>query len=95
MTARAVGLIIISLTIMSFMIAPLRAYIGQRHQLSELRAQTQQLDKQNASLQASADQLRDPQYLDRLSRQCLGMVQPGEIAFVAVPRTGTPSPAPC
>jgi cell division protein FtsB len=95
MTARAVGLLIISAVILSFMISPLRAYLGQRHQLSNLRAQTQLISQQNAKLQQSADQLRDPQYLDQLSRECLGMVNPGQISFVTVPQSGAPSPAPC
>jgi cell division protein FtsB len=38
--------------------------------------------------------LRDPGFLERLARQCLGMVKPGEVAFVVVPVQGAPAPPP-
>ena len=37
---------------------------------------------------------RSDAFLERLARQCLGMVKPGEIAFVVVPKEGAPAPPP-
>ena len=33
-------------------------------------------------------QLHDPTYLERMARECLGMVKPDEIPFVVVPKHG-------
>ena len=94
-TARAGGLLIISIILLTFAISPLRSNLGQRSQLADLRRQIQRLDGENAQLQQQAGQLQDPSYLEKLSRQCLGMVKPGEIAFVTVPTRGAPTPPSC
>jgi cell division protein FtsB len=47
----------------------------------------------NARLEDRIDLLNDPRYLERVARQCLGLVRPGETAFVMVPTHGAlPSP---
>jgi cell division protein FtsB len=80
---------------MLLMIAPLRGYLDERSQLAVLRIQATQLDKQNATLQARIAQLSDSTYLEMLARECLGMVKPGETAFVIVPARGKPNPPDC
>jgi cell division protein FtsB len=94
-TARAGGLLFISIIVLTFAIAPFRSNLGQRGQLADLRRQIQRLDGENAQLRQQAGQLQDPSYLEKLSRQCLGMVKPGEIAFVTVPTRGAPTPPSC
>jgi cell division protein FtsB len=69
-------------------------FFEQRAELAELERQAAALERGNAALAARAAQLRDGAYLERLARQCLGMVRPGETAFVAVPREGAPAPPP-
>jgi cell division protein FtsB len=76
-------------------IAPARNLIQQRAQLAHLRQQTVDLQRRNDSLQAQVAQLGDPAYLEKLARQCLGMVKPGEVAFVTIPRHGAPVPPDC
>ena len=39
--------------------------------------------------------LNDPRTLERLARECLGMVMPGETGFVAIPRGQAPTPPDC
>ena len=39
--------------------------------------------------------LNDPPTLERLARECLGMVKPGEIAFVPIPKGRAPTPPDC
>ena len=94
-TARAVGLGLTVLLVLTLAIAPARSYLKQRGQLADLARHTQQLEQENIGLQGRVAQLRDPAYLERLARQCLGMVRPGEIAFVAVPQRGAPVPPSC
>jgi cell division protein FtsB len=76
-----------------FAVAPARAYLDQRAEREELTQQVQQLRQQNAELQQRIDRLHDPVELERLARECLGMVEPGEIAMVPV-RPGSPPPSP-
>ncbi len=95
MSGRAVALLILACAVMMLGVAPIRGYLGERGQLSDLRDQATQLEAANAKLQTHIDQLSDPTYLERLARECLGMVKPGETAFVIVQRHGTPTPPDC
>ncbi len=76
-------------------IAPARNLIQQRAQLARLQQQAVQLQQQNDVLQARVTQLGDPNYLEKLARECLGMVKPGEVAFVTIPQHGAPVPPNC
>ena len=76
-------------------IAPARNLIAQRAQLAHLHQQTIQLQRQNDAMQARVTQLGDPAYLEKLARECLGMVKPGEVAFVTIPQHGALVPPDC
>jgi cell division protein FtsB len=95
LTARAALLLVVMLVVFAFALAPLRAYLGQRSALADLQRQTEKLERQNERLQERLLQLNDPRELERLARACLGMVRPGETAFVAIPETGYPKPPAC
>ncbi len=95
LSARAVVLLLLACAVMMLGVAPLRGYLGERSQLADLRQQAAQLDSANATLQTRIDQLSDPTYLEKLARECLGMVKPGETAFVIVPKHGRPTPPDC
>jgi cell division protein FtsB len=75
-------------------IAPARLYFEQTAEVARLERQAAALERTNESLAARAEQLRDRAYLERLARRCLGMVKPGEVAFVVVPKEGAPAPPP-
>jgi cell division protein FtsB len=94
-TARAAGLGFVSLLVLMLAIAPAKSYLRQRGRLADLRQQTQELQQENAKLQERVTQLKDPAHLEILARQCLGMVKPGQIAFVTVPEHGAPTPPAC
>jgi cell division protein FtsL len=94
-TPRAAILAVIVVALLISMVVPFRAYLAQRSHLAELERQTQQLEHQNARLQRRVEQLHDPTYLEQIARECLGMVRPGEIPFVVVPKDGAAAPAPC
>jgi cell division protein FtsB len=89
-STRAAVLLIAVLTVLTFAISPMRALLAERDKLDELQRQAQQLQGQNDALQRRILQLQDPAYLERLARECLGMVAPGEVAFVTVPEEGPP-----
>jgi|SRR5688572_33267754 cell division protein FtsB len=93
LTARAVVLCVVVLFLLTLAVAPLRGLIDQRRHLARLERQAEVLTGHNARLEDRIDLLNDPRYLERVARQCLGLVRPGETAFVMVPTHGAlPSP---
>jgi cell division protein FtsB len=75
-------------------VAPARMYFEQQAELARFEQQAAALERKNDALAARAEQLRDDAFLERLARRCLGMVKPGETAFVVVPKEGAPAPPP-
>jgi Septum formation initiator. len=92
---RAVALLLIALAVVLLAIPPLRGYMDERGQLKDLQNQATVLEGQNHTLQTRIDQLSDATFLERIARECLGMVKPGETAFVIVPAHGKPDPPDC
>jgi cell division protein FtsB len=92
---RAVVLLLIALAVMLLAIAPLRGYLDERGELKDLQTQATALELQNQTLQTRIDRLSDATFLERIARECLGMVKPGETAFVIVPAHGKPDPPDC
>jgi cell division protein FtsB len=95
LSGRALVLLMLVLVVLTFAIAPLRAYLAERSQLAELLVQADELEASNAALARRIERLNDPEYLERLARECLGMVEPGETAFMTVPKVGAPHPPDC
>ena len=94
-TPRGAILALVVTALLFYLVVPLRAYVSQRNRLDRLERQTQLLEQQNAQLQRQVTLLHDPAYLERIARECLGMVKKGEIGFIIVPKTGAPQPATC
>jgi cell division protein FtsB len=87
-SARAVMLLMVVLVVLTLSVAPVRAYLDQRSRLSDLEHQAAQLEQRNTQLETTIRGLKDPAELERIARRCLGMVRPGELAFVTVPEHG-------
>lgn len=68
-----------------YLVVPLRTYLAQRDRLNQLERQTQILEQQREKLRREVQLLQDPAYLERIARECLGMVKKGEIGFIVVP----------
>jgi cell division protein FtsB len=87
-TGRALALLVVVGALLVAAMYPLRAYLAERSRISDLQGQVTQLERQNAEYDRQIAQLHDPAYLERLARECLGMIKPGEIGFVVVPKHG-------
>ncbi len=87
-SARATLLLLFVLVVATLSIAPMRGYLEMRDRVAALERQAQVLEADNDRLESRIARLNDPAYLERLARACLGMVEPGEIAFVTVPEEG-------
>jgi len=94
LTARATILLTIMIGVLVLSVAPARMYFEQQAELARFEHEAAVLERKNDALSARAQQLRDRAFLERLARQCLGMVKPGEVAFVVVPKEGAPAPPP-
>lgn len=94
-TPRAALLALVVTALLFYLVIPVRAYVTQRQRLDRLERQTQLLEQQNAKLKQQVKQLDDPAYIERVARECLGMVKKGEIGFIVVPRSGPPQPVDC
>jgi len=78
-----------------FAIAPIRAFLDQRDRLTDLQEQAAQMAADNDALRQRIADLNDPATLERLARACLGMVMPGETAYVVIPADHAPTPPNC
>jgi cell division protein FtsB len=94
LTGRATVLATLVIGVLLLSVAPAQMYFDQKAELARFERQAAVLERKNGALAARAGQLRDRAFLERLARQCLGMVKPGEIAFVVVPKAGAPAPPP-
>jgi cell division protein FtsB len=91
LTPRGVILAVVVSALLVYLVPPVRTYLAQRDRLNQLQRQTQILEQAKATLERQVRLLKDPAYLERLARECLGMVKKGEIGFIVVPE-GTEAP---
>ncbi len=94
-TPRAAVLASLVLVLALAMVVPVRQYFEQRSEIADLERTVEELEQQRAQMRAKLERLHDPDYLERVARECLGMVRPGEVAFVAVPEGGESRPPRC
>ena len=80
-TVRAVVLVVVLLVLGISAAGPVRNYLAQRDEIGQLQQRITSLEQDRAQLERELERIRDPDYLEQLARECLGMVRPGEIAF--------------
>lgn len=73
----ALGLVMLS--------GPLQTYMDGRARVEVLEGQLGALESANRQLDARAGELRDPDLVELLARERLGMIRPGEVPYVVVP----------
>lgn len=94
MHARTLALAVLVVALLVASVYPIRTYITQQTQIHTLERDALILERANGHLEQRVKSLHNPSELERLARECLGMVKPGETAFVVVPKGGhaaTPS----
>lgn len=65
-------------------VVPYRQIVEQNRQVAEAAAELAALREENALLDARRDALKTPVEIERLAREKLGYVRPGEIAYVVL-----------
>jgi cell division protein FtsL len=91
LTGRAAALIVAVAVLAVMAIVPIGRYLDQRSAIADIERRAAELDAENADLRIEISRLHDPAELEKLARACLGMVGPGEVAFVLPGRTADPS----
>jgi cell division protein FtsB len=93
-TTRAafLGLLVCALTLA--LTVPLREYFQQRGRVADLRARTAEQDARVETLEERKRRLDDPAYVERLARERLHYVRPGETGYIVIAPTPTPTPGP-
>lgn len=84
----AVGLVVGALALTG--VAPARQAFRQHRQVDELQARVDALEERNGELTGRLNRLGDVAYMEKLAREQLGVVRPGETSYVVVP---APAPA--
>jgi cell division protein FtsB len=87
LTGRAAALLVSVAILVVMAIVPIGRYLDQRSAIADVERRAAELEAENADLRVEISRLHDPLELERLARSCLGMVGPGEIAFVIPGRT--------
>lgn len=74
-------------------VLPFRAIVEQGRQVEETRAELDSLLAENRALESQVDALNTPAEIERLARERLGLVMPGESQFVVM-APDEPEPVP-
>lgn len=82
LTGQAAALLVVLMVLGLLALVPARQVLEQRGRIAELDREATRLERQNDSLRVEIASLDDPIELERLARECLGMVRPGEIALI-------------
>jgi cell division protein FtsB len=81
-------------------VVPYRQIVDSQRQVAAARAELAALETDNAGLQADVEALQTDAEIEKLAREKLGYVRPGETAYVVLDPPGTaddvvePEPAP-
>jgi cell division protein FtsL len=74
-------------------VVPYRQIIDSQRQVSDAQARLTQLEEENAELQADVEALNTDAEVEKLAREKLGYVRPGETAYVVLDPPGSGRPA--
>jgi cell division protein FtsB len=84
LTPVGAALVFVIVVLLFALAVPVRTLMQQRADLARIQRDEHTLEQRNHVLQQQIARLNDPVHLERLARECLGMVRPGEIPFVLV-----------
>lgn len=66
-------------------LAPARQAFLQQQRIAAEERKLAALEAENARLAERLQRLNDPEYVEKLAREQLGLVKPGEVSYVVVP----------
>lgn len=75
-------------------VVPYKQILDQQHQVEAAAAELEALRDENDMLEARRDSLQTPVEIERLAREKLGYVRPGEVAYVVLEPPSLPAANP-
>jgi cell division protein FtsB len=75
-------------------VVPYRQIIDSQRQVTAAQERLASLEEENGALQADVDALNTDAEIEKLAREKLGYVRPGETAYVVLDPPGSNQPAP-
>ena len=89
-----IGALLILLVGAAFLtqVVPYRQIIDSNRSVESARAELEQLESENEDLQSDIDALQTDVEIEKLAREKLGYVRPGEEAYVVLDPPGTDEP---
>ena len=88
MKARGVVVIVAAVVLLLSAMYPVRQYVSKKAYVRHLVAQEAALSARMSQLQTDQSRLLSDAEVERIAREDLGMVRPGEVAFALVPKPG-------
>ena len=68
-------------------VEPTRQLLAQRDRIADMEAELGVIERQNRRLELRIRQLQNPDFLEQQAREQIGLVMPGETAYVVTPPT--------
>ena len=90
-TTRAAVLAVALCAVLLTLAVPFQQYVAQRGEISALAAKTDAQQRSVAELERMRARWKDPSYIRQQARARLQYVEPGETAYVVIPKKGTAS----
>lgn len=87
--AYAVGLAVLVLVLAVMLLGPLESLSVASGRVHDLEQEQARLEEEVAALEQRRGALQEPEEIELLAREELGMVRPGETPYVVVPEEGT------
>ncbi len=85
LTPRAIILVILAMFLIGLSIAPARELLRQRKELNNLEQELAAIKGENQNLRDEVERLNTDDYIEQQARARLGLIKPGEKAYVIVP----------
>ncbi|MDQ4094916.1 MAG: septum formation initiator family protein [Actinomycetota bacterium] len=68
-------------------IEPTRQLVEQRHRIAGMARDLREIERANKALENRIARLNDPDFLEQRAREEIGLIRPGETAYVVMPPT--------
>ena len=63
-------------------VSPLQDIVENRSRISTLRAEIEEMERENAAKERTVEDLQTPEGVERAARERYGMIKPGETVYI-------------
>jgi cell division protein FtsB len=86
MGAQLMALVLVLGLVSAMAIQPTRQLLAQQHRISATAHELHRTEKDNHRLDVQIARLQNPDYIEEQARAQIGLVRPGETAYVVMPK---------